>query len=72
MYTSYSGGKGWLNFHRLVFRAESPTARLEISDWKMEPGRPFFSGEEGHVYIGAPEGQEIMITSVQVQPYMAD
>jgi hypothetical protein len=62
---------GWLNFHRLVFRATASTARLEISDWILEPGRPFFSGgEEGHVYLGAPEGQETMITFVQIQPYL--
>jgi hypothetical protein len=62
---------GWLNFHRQVFRATAPTARLEISDWILEPGRPFFSGgEEGHVYLGAPDLQETMITFVQVQPYL--
>jgi len=72
VYMTYVKGKGWLNFHRLVFRAKSRTARLEISDWKMEPGRPFFSGKEGHIFVGAPDGQETMITSVQVQPYLAD
>ena len=73
VYLSYEGDKGWLNFHRLVFRAKAPTARLEISDWKMEPGRPFFSGgKEGHVYLGAPAEQETMITFVQIQPYLAD
>jgi hypothetical protein len=50
----------WMNFHRRIFRAKSPQARLIISDWATN-GDP-----------GGPIGQELMLNFVQVQPYLAD
>jgi hypothetical protein len=49
--------KFWFNYHQVVFRAKSNTARLTISDWN-EQGRP-----------GGPVGQETMCNFIEVQPY---
>jgi len=50
----------WMNFHRRIFRAKSPQAKLTISDWatNSDPGGPI--------------GQELMFNFIQVQPYLAD
>lgn len=48
----------WLNYHWLVFRANAPTAALTISDWKT-PTEP-----------GAPTGQSLLLTFVEVKPYL--
>ena len=58
----YQPGSGhpWLNFHRLVFRAHSETARLVICDWASATDP------------GGPEGQQVIFNFVQVQPYFLD
>jgi len=47
----------WMNFHWRIFRAESDTARLTLSDW---------SGKETP---GGPIGQQLLLNFVQIQPY---
>jgi hypothetical protein len=64
----YSHNKGpfdsannlWMNFHRLLFRATSPTATLTISDWAA-PTDP-----------GGPAGQQLIFNFIQAQPYLAE
>ena len=53
-------GKAWLNYHRLIFRAKGPTARLTISDWKDDKTP------------GGPIAQEILYNFIEVQPYIED
>ncbi|MBI5094972.1 MAG: hypothetical protein HZB26_21380 [Candidatus Hydrogenedentes bacterium] len=48
----------WINYHRVVFSAHGETAELSISDWAAD-GTP-----------GGPEGQEIGVNFVEVQPYL--
>lgn len=50
-------GPYFFDFHRLVFRANGPTAKLTISDWSAD-GVP-----------GGPVGQELMFNFIEVQPY---
>lgn len=50
--------RAWLNYHRLVFRAEKETAELIISDWP-NPVEP-----------GGPAGQQIIFNFVEVKPYL--
>lgn len=47
----------WFDYHRLVFRARSNTAKLTISDWPSESGP------------GGPIGQELLFNFIEVQPY---
>ena len=47
----------WMNYHWILFRAKSPTARLTVSDWQSE--------EEP----GGPIGQKLMCNFLQVHPY---
>ena len=47
----------WMNLHQRLFRANSTTARLTVSDW-ASPDTP-----------GGPVGQELMFNFVEVQPY---
>ncbi len=49
-----------MNFHRIIFRATSNTARLVISDW--------ISDEEP----GGPIGQEITYNYLQLMPFLED
>ena len=46
------------NFHRLVFRTNSTTADLAITDWASPTER------------GGPEGQETVFNFVEVQPFV--
>ncbi|MCC6699296.1 MAG: hypothetical protein IT365_26965 [Candidatus Hydrogenedentes bacterium] len=50
----------WFVLHRMVFRAQSSTAVLRISDWPSinDPG--------------GPEGQELMVNGIAVQPYYGE
>jgi len=48
----------WMNFHRRIFRAKTPTAKLAISDWATDTDP------------GGPVGQELMLNFIQVQPYL--
>ena len=50
--------KTYINFHRRVFRATKPTARLTVSDW-IQPDDP-----------GGPVGQELMFNFIEVQPWL--
>jgi hypothetical protein len=50
----------WINYHRLVFRAEKETAELIISDWS------------GQSKPGGPSGQEIIFNFVEVKPYFRE
>jgi len=50
----------WLHFHWLLFRPKGTVVRLLISDWKSR-GEP-----------GGPEGQELMLNFVEVQPYFGE
>jgi len=50
----------WINYHRLVFRAEKETAELIISDWS------------GQSKSGGPSGQEIIFNFVEVKPYFRE
>ncbi len=54
---SFSRKKAWLNFHWVLFSANSHEAKLVISDWigKQNPG--------------GPVGQEIAFNFIQIQPY---
>lgn len=49
----------YMNYHRFVFKATAPTAVLAISDW-LSPDEP-----------GGPEGQQIAVNFVEVQPFYA-
>jgi len=51
-------GKGWINHHRIVFRAQDTTAMLTISDW-ADDNTP-----------GGPIGQELICNFVEIQPYL--
>jgi hypothetical protein len=48
----------WINYQRLVFRAEKATAELTISDWA------------GETAPGGPVGQEIIFNFIEVRPYL--
>ena len=50
----------WTNYHWLIFRAKSNTAKLVISDWASdkEPGGPI--------------GQELIYNFIEIQPYLED
>ena len=48
----------YFNWHRLVFRAKSPTAELTISDWESERKR------------GGPAGQELMLNFIEIEPFL--
>ena len=50
----------FMNYHRLVFRAKGPTARLTISDWADE------------TTPGGPMGQQTLINFIEIQPYLED
>ena len=47
----------WMNYHWILFRAKSPTARVTVSDW-MDADDP-----------GGPIGQKLMFNFLQVHPY---
>ena len=49
----------WLNYHRHLFRANSDSARVTVTDWA--------SDEEPD----GPVGQQLMFNFLQVQPYFA-
>ncbi len=48
----------YFNYYRLVFRARSATAKLVLSDW-LSPENP-----------GGPDGQEIAVNYLEVQPFL--
>jgi len=48
----------WFNFHRVVFRATAPTAKVVISDWQY-PTKP-----------GGRIGQTMAFNFVEVEPYL--
>jgi hypothetical protein len=48
----------WLNYHRVIFRAKAPTAKLTVMDWRSEDDS------------GGPIGQELMFNFIQIQPYV--
>jgi hypothetical protein len=48
----------YMNYHRLVFRAKGPTARVTLSDW-ADATTP-----------GGPVGQETLINFIEIQPYL--
>ena len=48
----------WINYHWMVFRAKSTTARLIVSDWESE-GNP-----------GGSIGQELIYNFIEIQPYL--
>jgi len=48
----------YFNYYRLVFRARSATAELVLSDWPS-PENP-----------GGPDGQEIAVNYLEVQPFL--
>jgi len=52
--------RAWMNYHWILFRARSATAKLTVSDWQSdkEPGGPI--------------GQGIMYNFLQVHPYFED
>lgn len=50
----------WMNYHWVLFRAESPTATLSVSDWS-DAQRP-----------GGDDGQETAFNFFQIEPYFAD
>ncbi|MCC6491195.1 MAG: hypothetical protein IT364_27145, partial [Candidatus Hydrogenedentes bacterium] len=50
----------WFVLHRTVFRASSDSAVLRISDWPSATDP------------GGPEGQELMINGIAVQPYYSE
>ena len=57
----FGGNDTWSNYHQILFRAESETAELIISDW-LYPEVPT-----------GPVGQELLFNFIQVEPYfMAD
>ncbi len=47
----------WLNYHRRIFRAKAPTAKLTVTDWQSESSP------------GGPPDQELMFNFIQIQPY---
>lgn len=50
----------WINFHYRVFRAKGKTSTLRISDWQDE------------TEPGGPLGQELMLGSIELAPYLED
>jgi hypothetical protein len=50
----------WMTYHWLCFRAESPTAKLVITDW-AKPEAP-----------GGPIGQQVICSFVEVQPVLEE
>ena len=54
----YGKTKTFFNYHRVVFRATSSTAKLTISDWRS-PER-----------TRGPIGQETMFNFIEVEPYL--
>ena len=50
----------WFNYHRRIFRAKAPAAKLTISDW--------INSEES----GGPIGQELIFNFIEVQPFFAE
>jgi len=50
----------FMNYRRLVFRAQAPTARLTLSDWTDETAP------------GGPVGQETLANFIEIQPYLED
>jgi len=52
-----SKNPAWMNYHWILFRARSPTARLTVSDWRSEEAP------------GGPIGQGLMYNFLQVHPY---
>ena len=64
----------WMNYHRLIFRAKGPTARLTISDWAdPSTGSPRRrSGQAGQATPGGPIGQETLMNFIEIQPYLED
>jgi hypothetical protein len=49
----------WLNYHWVLFKAESDTAKLVVSDWS-DPKHP-----------GGPVDQELVFNFLQIEPYYA-
>ena len=49
-----------MNYHWLLFRAGSTTARLVVSDW-LSDDKP-----------GGPIGQELIYNFIEIQPYLED
>ena len=47
----------WMNYHWVLFRAKSPTAKVTVSDWASEEDP------------GGRIGQELMFNFLQVHPY---
>ena len=47
----------WMNYHWILFRAKSATAKLTVSDWQSEEDP------------GGPIGQQLMCNFLQVHPY---
>lgn len=56
----FKNGPAWFNHHRVMFRAQAPTARLVLSDW-ASPDEP-----------GSQAGQELMLNYIQLQPYFEE
>jgi len=54
------GGKGWYNYHRLVFRAQASTAKLVLSDWADQQNP------------GGPIGQQLLINFISIRPYLEE
>ena len=50
----------WMNYHWRVFRANSETGQLTVSDW-LSDDKP-----------GGPIGQELMFNFIEVQPYIGE
>ena len=55
---SSEGAMIWINLHRLIFRAESKTAFLTVSDWQND--------REG----GGKIGEELVYNWIEIQPYL--
>ena len=63
-----------MNYHRLVFRANGPTARLTLCDW-ADPSTGLAGSRQagsGQATPGGPVGQETLINFVEIQPYLED
>ena len=56
----FENGPAWFNHHRVMFRATGTTGQLTIRDWQ--------SADEP----GGPEGQELMMNYIQLQPYFEE
>jgi len=50
----------WMNYHWQVFRANTETVRLIVSDWKNEKD------------AGGPPGQETALNFIEIQPYIGE